>query len=82
MRCPVVDNSRSSPVLTQGLPCGVFCDKLEKNLQGSDWMSLREKLLRVAPEEWENEVVRPPRPDRYDPRSRDAHAGGRAPAPL
>lgn len=82
MRCPVVDNSRSSPVLTQGLPCGVFCDKLEKNLQGSDWMSLREKLLRVAPEEWENEFVRPPRPDRYDPRRRDAHAGGRAPAPL
>ena len=64
------------------LPCGVFCDKLEKNLQGSDWMSLREKLLRVAPEEWENEFVRPPRPDRYDPRRRDAHAGGRAPAPL
>ena len=58
MRCPVVDNSRSSPVLTQGLPCGVFCDKLEKNLQGSDRMSLREKLLRVAPEEWENEFVR------------------------
>lgn len=82
MRCPVVDNSRSSPVLTQGLPCGVFCDKLEKNLQGSDWMSLREKLLQVAPEEWENEFVRPPRPDRYDPRRRDAHAGGRAPAPL
>ena len=42
-------------------------------------MSLREKLLRVAPEEWENEFVRPPRPDRYDPRRRDAHAGGRAP---
>ena len=39
-------------------------------------MSLREKLLRVAPEEWENEFVRPPRPDRYDPRRRDAHAGG------
>ena len=39
-------------------------------------MSLREKLLRVAPEEWENESVRPPRPDRYDPRRRDAHAGG------
>ena len=58
MRCPVVDNSRSSPVLMQGLPCRVFCDKLEKNLQGSDWMSLREKLLRVAPEEWENEFVR------------------------
>ena len=58
MRCPVVDNSRSSPVLTQGLPCGVFCDKLEKNLQGSDWMSLREKLLRVAPEAWEDEFVR------------------------
>ena len=82
MRCPVVDNSRSSPVLTQGLPCGVFCDKLEKNLQGSDRMSLREKLLWVAPEEWENEFVRPPRPDRYDPRRRDAHDGGRAPAPL
>ena len=64
------------------LPCGVFCDKLEKNLQGSDRMSLREKLLRVAPEEWENEFVRPPRPGRYDPRRRDAHAGGRAPAPL
>lgn len=58
MRCPVVDNSRSSPVLMQGLPCGAFCDKLEKNLQGSGWMSLREKLLRVAPEEWENEFVR------------------------
>lgn len=39
-------------------------------------MSLREKLLRVAPEEWEDEFVRPPRPDRYDPRRRDAHAGG------
>ena len=25
-------------------------------------MSLREKLLRVAPEEWEDEFVRPPRP--------------------
>ena len=45
-------------------------------------MSLREKLMRVAPEEWENEFVRPPQPDRYDPRRRDAHAGGRAPAPL
>ena len=33
------------------LPCRVFCDKLEKNLQGSDRMSLREKLLRVAPED-------------------------------
>ena len=44
-------------------------------------MSLREKLLRVAPEAWEDEFVRPPRPDRYDPRRRDAHAGGRAPAP-
>ena len=64
------------------LPCRAFCDKLEKNLQGSDWMSLREKLLRVAPEAWEDEFVRPPRPDRYDPRRRDAHAGGRAPAPL
>ena len=40
------------------LPCGVFCDKLEKNLQGSDRMSLREKLLRVAPEAWEDEFVR------------------------
>lgn len=27
-------------------------------MQGSGWMSLREKLLRVAPEEWENEFVR------------------------
>ena len=29
-----------------------------------------------APEEWENEFVRPPRPDRYDPHSHYTYAGG------